>query len=84
MHFIQPGKPVQNAYAESFNERLRDECLNATWFLSLADAREVIEAWRVEFNEARPHNGLADRTPAEFAALLRRAPHAPPQHMSRL
>lgn len=68
LQFIRPGKPVENAYIESFNGRLRDECLNAHWFLSLADARRQIEAWRVTYNGARPHSGLAGRTPAEFAA----------------
>jgi putative transposase len=70
LHFIAPGKPVQNAFAESFNGRLRDECLNEHWFLSLADARETIEAWRVDYNVARPHSGLANRTPSEFARTL--------------
>lgn len=65
--FIEPGKPVQNAYAESFNGRLRDECLNETWFWTLAEAQVTIEAWRVEYNTARPHSGLAGVTPAEFA-----------------
>lgn len=68
--FIQPGKPVQNACVESFNGRLRDECLNATWFWTLAEARATIEAWRVEFNTARPHSSLASRTPSEFADEL--------------
>lgn len=69
--FIQPGKPVQNAFAESFNGRLRDECLNATWFWTLAEARSTIEQWRIEYNEARPHSGLADVPPAVFARTLR-------------
>src|SRR5690606_7916130 len=68
--FIQPSKPVQNAFFESFNGRLRDECLNATWFWTLAEARATIEAWRVEFNTARPHSSLASRTPSEFADEL--------------
>ena len=68
--FIEPGKPVQNAYAESFNGRLRDECLNESWFVSLPDARETIEAWRVDYNEVRPHTGLADATPTAFALSL--------------
>lgn len=68
--FIQPGKPVQNAFAESFNGRLRDECLNETWFWTLAEARITIEQWRVEFNTARPHSGLASRTPSEYAREL--------------
>lgn len=70
LQFIQPGKPIQNAFAESFNGRLRDECLNESWFVSLTDARETIEAWRVDYNVARPHSGLAGRTPEEFAKTL--------------
>lgn len=69
--FIEPGKPVQNAYIESFNGRFRDECLNEHWFVSLADAQQTIEAWRIDYETARPHSGLADRTPAEFARALR-------------
>lgn len=70
LQFIQPGKPIQNAFAESFNGRFRDECLNESWFVSLEDARQTIEAWRVDYNVARPHSGLADRTPEEFAKEL--------------
>ena len=65
MHFIQPGKPVQNAFVESLNGKLRDECLNENWFTSLAEAREKIEAWRREYNEVRPHRSLGQRTPSE-------------------
>ena len=65
--YIQPGKPVQNSYIESFNGRFRDECLNANWFENLADARRKIEAWRLDYNHARPHSSLAYRTPEEFA-----------------
>ena len=54
LHFIDPGKPQQNGYAESFNSRFRDECLNEHWFLSLADARRIIEDWRVDFIQNRP------------------------------
>ena len=64
---IQPGKPMQNGHIESFNGRLRDECLNANWFTSLSDARKRIEAWRNDYNENRPHSALNYRTPAEFA-----------------
>jgi putative transposase len=64
---IQPGKPMQNGHIESFNGRLRDECLNANWFTSLHDARRKIEAWRKDYNENRPHSALNYRTPAEFA-----------------
>ena len=67
LEFIQPGKPVQNAYAESFNGRLRDECLNANWFTSLSDAWRKIEAWRQDYNQERPHSSLNYMPPAEFA-----------------
>lgn len=68
LHFIEPGKPVQNAFAESFNGRLRDECLNDHWFTSLTDAQQTIEAFRQDYNAARPHSSLGDLTPEEFAA----------------
>lgn len=58
LEFIQPGKPAQNAYADSFNGRLRDECLNANWFTSLSDARRMMESWRQDYNELRPHSSL--------------------------
>ena len=67
LEFIQPGKPSQNAYAESFNGRLRDECLNANWFTSLSDARRKIETWRQDYNQQRPHSSLDYLPPAEFA-----------------
>ena len=67
LDFIQPGRPVQNGYIESFNGRLRDECLNTEVFSSLVDAREKLERWRRDYNETRPHSALADRTPEEFA-----------------
>src|SRR5579885_3127191 len=66
-HYIQPGKPVQNAFIESFNSRLRDECLNEHVFTTLAEAREIIEAWRYDYNCCRPHSSLGARTPREFA-----------------
>lgn len=69
LDFIDPGKPVQNAYVESFNGKFRDECLSEHWFLSLSDARQVIEAWRREYNEERPHSSLGRCTPQEFAAI---------------
>ncbi len=65
---IEPGKPVQNPHVESFHGRLREECLNASWFGNLFDARKKIGAWREEYNEERPHSSLGYRTPAEFAA----------------
>lgn len=64
--FIQPGKPVQNAYVESFNGKFRDECLSEHWFLSLDEAREVIEEWRQDYNQFRPHSSLDDLTPEQF------------------
>jgi putative transposase len=68
-HYIEPGKPVQNAFIESFNSKLRDECLNEHVFLTLAEAREIIEAWRHDYNHLRPHGSLGALTPIEFAAL---------------
>jgi putative transposase len=68
LHFIQPGKPVQNAFVESLNGKLRDECLNAHWFTTLVEARSVIEEWREDYNHARPHQSLGHQTPAEYAA----------------
>ena len=69
LDFSRPGRPIDNAFVESFNGRLREECLNAHWFLSLDDARGKIEAWRQFYNESRPHSALGDRTPNEFASL---------------
>jgi putative transposase len=66
LHFIDPGKPIQNAHCESFHGRLRDECLNEHWFLGLGDARRIVEAWRQDYNRERPHSALAYRTPEEF------------------
>ncbi len=68
LRFIEPGKPVQNGFIESFNGRLRDECLNEHWFLSLADARRIIEDWRIDYNQNRPHSSLGNLTPEEFLA----------------
>lgn len=66
-HFIRPGKPVENAYIESFKGRFRDECLNTNWFRSLDDARNEIESWRIDYNHVRPHSSLEGATPIEFA-----------------
>jgi putative transposase len=68
--FIRPGKPVDNAFVESFNGRLRDECLNENWFQSLREARDVVEAWREDYNCVRPHRSLGGRTPSEYARAL--------------
>lgn len=65
---IQPGRPMQNGRVESFNGRLRDECLNANWFATLDDAKEKVERWRTEYNGERPHSSLGYLTPLEFAA----------------
>lgn len=70
LQFIRPGKPVENAFIESFNGRFRAECLNAHWFPTVDHARVVIEAWRHEFNEDRTHSSLGRRTPAEFSLAL--------------
>ena len=70
LRLIEPGKPNQNAYVESFNGRLRDECLNEHWFTSLPHARALIETWRREYNEERPKKGLGGLTPAEYAKQL--------------
>jgi len=67
--FIRPGKPNENAYVESFNGRLRDECLNEHWFLTLVHAQTAIEAWRVEYNTERPHSALGYLTPEQFAEV---------------
>jgi putative transposase len=67
LNFIRPGKPIENAFAESFNGRLRDECLNTNWFLNLKHARDVIEVWRRDYNEVRPHGSLNNQTPEEYA-----------------
>ncbi len=66
LHFIQPGKPTQNAFVESFNARFRDGCLNQHWFKDLTDARQIIEAWRNHYNAVRPHSSLGYKTPALF------------------
>ena len=75
LRLIQAGKPTQNAYVESFNGKFRDECLNEHWFQSLAEAREIVSAWRVDYNQKRPHSTLGYQAPAEFAAAWR-AQHA--------
>jgi len=68
LDFIRPGKPIENAYIESFNGRLRQECLNQIWFSSLEDAKIKIEAWRTDYNEHRPHTSLGNQTPVQFEA----------------
>ena len=80
LHFIQPGKPVQNAYIESFNGRLRDECLNEHWFSTLAEAQRLIEAWRQDYNTVRPHSALGNLSPEAFVRSVSHAPSTP-QHL---
>ncbi len=70
LNFIRPGKPVENAFAESFNGRLRDECLNINWFMTIKHAMEVIEIWRRDYNEVRPHSSLKGRSPKEYAEAV--------------
>jgi putative transposase len=67
LNFIRPGKPIENAFVGSSNGRLRDECLNINWFITLKHAREIIEVWRKDYSEVRPHSLLNDRTPLEYA-----------------
>jgi putative transposase len=77
LEFSRPGKPTDNAFAESFNGRFRDECLNQHWFASLEEARQTIEAWRIEYNTERPHRGLGQQTPAAWQATWAPARRAP-------
>ncbi len=67
LRFIQPGKPQQNAYIESFNGKFRDECLNEHWFMSMRHARQLIEEWRQDYNAQRPHSAIGYQTPDQFA-----------------
>ena len=82
LDFIRPGKPVENGYIESFNGRLRDECLNTEVFFSLTDVREKLEARRQDYNRVRPHSALYDWAPEVFATQWQTtappAPKAPP------
>ena len=75
-HYIAPGRPQQNAFAESFIGRLRDECLNETLFSSLAHARTVLSGWQSDYNRTRPHSALGNTPPAEFAEKIRLAQEA--------
>jgi putative transposase len=76
LRHIQPGKPTQNAYVESFHGRLREECLRVSWFTNLFDARRKISNWKTEYNEERPHSSLGYRTPSEFAAIHKELSYA--------
>ncbi len=75
--FIDPGKPMQNGYIESFNGKLRDECLNQNWFKNITHAREIISLWREEYNHERPHSALGNLTPQEYASTLARPEETP-------
>ena len=66
LSYSRPGKPVDNAFVESFNGRMRDECLNVNWFLNLKHAKQVIEEWRIDYNTVRPHSSLGGLSPVEF------------------
>jgi len=77
LQFIRPGKPVENAFIESFNGKFREECLNTEWFSSLSDAQRAIELWRNDYNDVRPHRSLGRRTPTEFAMELKRNDNSP-------
>ena len=70
LDFTDPGRPVQNCFIESFNGRFRDECLRVAWFESLAEARKIIETWRVDYNKTRPHSSLGNLAPAQYLAQL--------------
>ncbi len=74
LDFIRSGKPVENAFIESFNGRLRDECLNANLFFPLEDAREKLGAWRIDYNTQRPHSSIGNQAPEEFARQQKRDP----------
>ena len=69
LNFIKPGKPIENAFAESFIGRFRDECLITNWFIGLKHARDIIEDWRRDYNEVRPHTSLKGVTPKEYAEI---------------
>ncbi len=71
LQFITPGKPVENAFIESFNGKFRDECLNEHWFSSIDDAKRKIDLWRHEYNTERPHSSLGNLTPFEYAEKLK-------------
>jgi putative transposase len=72
--FTDPGRPMQNGCTESFNGKLRDGCLNQHWFKTIAKAREIIQAWKQEYNNLRPHSSLNNMTPQEYAIFLRSMP----------
>jgi putative transposase len=80
LRFIRPGKPIENAYVESFNGKFRDECLNEHWFVNLVDAKDAIERWRIDYNTVRPHSSLNGATPEQFARITEGARRLTPAH----
>lgn len=72
LRYIEPGKPTQNPYIESFNGKFRDECLNQNWLMNVIEAKQIIESWRQEYNDVRPHSSLGNVAPAEFARRVSR------------
>ena len=83
LDFSRPGRPTDNAMIEAFNSRFRQECLNEHWFLDLADAREIIEAWRVDYNTERPHSALGNVPPAEFGPPASEVPMGGSLHLGK-
>ena len=83
LHFIDPGKPIQNVHIESVHGRFRDECLNESWFLTAGDAQRIIGAWRQDYNTERPHSSLDYLTPAEFERRWTRGTADQPAYGSR-
>ena len=83
LHYIEPGKPQQNGYIESFNGSLRDECLNEEIFDSLADARRTLAIWRYDYNNVRPHSSLGNKTPAEARRALEQSEGSAPGALAR-
>jgi putative transposase len=84
LHFIEPGKPTQNAHSQSFNGKFRDECLNENWFLTLQEAREKTEMWRRDYNQVMPHSALGYQAPEEFAAQAAARGACPPTPLALL
>ena len=82
-HYIDPGKPQQNAFIESFNGSLRDELLNEEWFNSLDDARRKLALWRYDYNNVRPHSSLGNQTPAEARRTLEQLEGSTPAALAR-
>jgi putative transposase len=76
LDFSRPGKPTDNAVIESFNGKLREKCLNQNWFLLLRDAQNRVDAWRLDYNTARPNSSLGQRSPIEFAKLSWETSHS--------